>query len=227
MRCLYCYRALKLKLSWENIIIGNQLNHLCDKCKFSFTELKPPLCTLCSKESKTKLCSDCSIWRDKYNQQDVLIKNYSVVKYTEFVQKYLTRWKYQGDYILKDGLLELIQPYINKQLKFIDETYTIIPIPLSDNRLAERAFNQAALLSQVFENVDESFLSRINTEKQSKKTKKERLNTINPFKMNKKIQGKVLLVDDIYTTGTTLRHAAILMLENGASEVRSFTFIRS
>src|SRR5699024_3859120 len=102
-----------------------------------------------------------------------------------------------------------------------------IPIPLSKERLEERAFNQATLIGNLLGDVDESLLIRQNNDKQSKKTKQERINSSNPFKVTRKITENILLVDDIYTTGSTLRHAAKLLKENSAKEVKSFNLIRN
>lgn len=227
MTCLYCFEKIVTELSWTNIVSGTKIKKLCQSCTYSFLPLNSSLCEKCSTESRSDICSDCKEWIIRYNNQDVLTKNYSVFKYNEFTQEYLARWKYQGDFILIDGIKELLKTAIKERLCFIDETYTIIPIPLSEERTLERAFNQATSLAKLLGEVDESFLSQEGNVKQSKKTKKERIESVNSFKVHGKITGKVLLVDDIYTTGTTLRHAAALLLESGASEVSSFTFIRS
>lgn len=227
MTCIYCFRKILSELSWGNIITGTKKKKLCSSCINSFLPLNPLLCEKCSTESRSEICSDCIEWSNRYNNEDVLTRNYSAFKYNEFTQKYLARWKYQGDFILIDGIKELTKIYIKENLNFIDETYTIIPIPLSEERIKERAFNQATSIAKLLGEVEESFLTQQSNEKQSKKTKKERIGSINYFKVHNKLTGKVLLVDDIYTTGTTVRHAATLLLENGASEVSSFTFIRS
>ena len=118
MRCLYCFEELKTEVSWENIILGTEMKHLCMDCKLSFQELNSPLCIICSTESTIKVCTDCKVWSNKYGHRDVLNKNYSIFKYNEFIQKYLVKWKYQGDYILIDGIIELIEPYVKQKLKF-------------------------------------------------------------------------------------------------------------
>lgn len=226
MNCIYCFKQIVSDLSWENIITGMKTSNLCFECTHSFIPLNGLLCKKCSAETKSEICDDCLKWSKLYNNEDVLTKNYAAFKYNEFTQNFVARWKYQGDFILIKGIKELITPYIKENLKHFDESFTILPIPLSKERLEERAFNQAFLLAELIGKSETAILIRKDNEKQSKKTKQERINTINPFKINKKITGKVLLVDDIYTTGTTLRHAASLLKQSGASEVNSFTFIR-
>src|SRR5690625_1097913 len=73
---------------------------------------------------------------------------------------------------------------------------------------------------------NKDILTRIHSEKQSKKTRSERLSADNPFVAAKKVNKPVILVDDIYTTGTTLRHAATLLKEQGCPEVYAYTLIR-
>src|SRR5699024_2348874 len=99
----------------------------------------------------------------------------------------------------------------------------VVPIPLSNERMCSRAFNQADMLATFLPAEKEYVLTRTNTEKQSKKTRIERLTSTNPFKIKK----PVILVDDIYTTGTTLRHAAIILKSNGCPEVYAYTLIRA
>jgi len=50
--------------------------------------------------------------------------------------------------------------------------------------------------------------------------------TVNPFNLVKSLNNPVLLVDDIYTTGRTLRHAAQLLKEAGCQEVYALTLCR-
>ena len=65
---------------------------------------------------------------------------------------------------------------------------------------------------------------------QSEKSRKARLEMEQPFELrvaNGKIRNqKVLLVDDVYTTGRTLFHGAELLYKNGAEAVESLTFAR-
>ena len=227
MTCIFCFQRIENELTWDNIIAGNKKNKLCKSCTNSFIRLEGSLCSKCSQESNLKICLDCVEWSSKFNGVDILTKNISLFKYTSFTKNYLATWKYQGDYILIDGIEELIKAYKKEIINLSDKTYKIIPIPLSEERLKERAFNQAAALAHLFGDVEENMLMRNVNDKQSKKTKQERINTINSFKVIKPVKGDILLIDDIYTTGATLRQAAIKLLNNGASKVSSFTLFRS
>ncbi len=81
--------------------------------------------------------------------------------------------------------------------KNISQKSPLVPIPISPKRLEERGFNQ-------------------------------RLESPNPFRLKKglKVPTKVILIDDIYTTGTTLYHASQILKEAGVHEIRSFSLCR-
>lgn len=65
---------------------------------------------------------------------------------------------------------------------------------------------------------------------QSQKARQDRMETPQPFKLvmgtERLRQQRVILVDDIYTTGRTMRHAADLIIENGAKSVTGLTLAR-
>lgn len=69
---------------------------------------------------------------------------------------------------------------------------------------------------------------RTHSEKQSKKSRYERIHAQQVFQVcSEEVQGKrILLLDDIYTTGSTLRQAAKVLKSAGAIEVKSLTLAR-
>ena len=105
---------------------------------------------------------------------------------------------------------------------------TIVPIPLSPERLQERGFNQAEALIVEAGLQSANLLKRTHSEKQSKKSRSDRIHVPQVFSLEPTtLEGKrILLVDDIYTTGSTLRHAAKILVENGAASVSSITIAR-
>ena len=107
-----------------------------------------------------------------------------------------------------------------------------VPIPLSKERLYERGFNQAAELARLLPVAPHEVLKRVvHEQKQSKKSRTERLRLEAPvFRFigdPSVIRGReIVLIDDIYTTGATVRRAAKVLLENGAASVCSMTVAR-
>lgn len=204
-----------------------QPSELCDSCVTNLTFLQdsPSRCAKCSREITEETCFDCQRW-EKRTQGDPLQLNYSVFQYNPFLQEVIAKWKYRGDYVLG----ELFRPYLRKAFfkKFgkKKKELTAVPIPLSEERLAERGFNQAEMLADFLPVQTKSVFIRIDSEKQSKKNRKERVTAKNPFSLTEKIKTPVLLVDDIYTTGTTLRHASELLIKQGCPQVYALTLIR-
>ena len=80
---------------------------------------------------------------------------------------------------------------------------TIVPIPLSPERLQERGFNQAEALIVEAGLQSANLLKRTHSEKQSKKSRSDRIHVPQVFSLEPTtLEGKrILLVDDIYTTG--------------------------
>src|SRR5699024_10821680 len=91
----------------------------------------------------------------------------------------------------------------------------VIPIPLTSDRLASRTFNQAEMLVSFLKGVKTEQMKREMNDDQSKKSKKERMMTEKSLKVSETLNKSIVLVQDIYTNGRTLRHDAQLLNENG------------
>jgi len=142
------------------------------------------------------------------------------------MKEIITMWKYRGDYILGHIFQADMKQYFKQHYDTHNEQMIAVPIPLSNDRLYERGFNQAEMLADFLSVRIENVLTRTMNEKQAKKTRLERIMTVNPFNLVKSLNNPVLLVDDIYTTGRTLRHAAQLLKEAGCQEVYALTLCR-
>src|SRR5699024_6068609 len=116
-------------------------------------------CSRCSKYTESKLCEDCKEWDTIYNQNSPLTKNISLFKYNDFIKEVITKWKYRGDYVLahvfKNSLTDHFYDF------FPIRKILIVPIPLSNDRLLERGFNQAEVLANLLPGKVEKLLTRI------------------------------------------------------------------
>ncbi|WP_226376886.1 ComF family protein [Oceanobacillus halotolerans] len=177
--------------------------------------------------SDTTYCDDCLWWENYYDGHDPIIFNYSIYRYNEFMKEVIVKWKYRGDYSLGNMFQSDFVEGFQQAFSFLGKQQaSVVPIPLSTDRLQERAFNQSQLLADILPLPRHNVLSRIHSEKQSKKTRKERVETKNPFSVTESLHNPIILVDDIYTTGTTLRHAASRLREKGCPRVYTYTLIR-
>ena len=220
MRCFVCHEEIIPEVTWGTFLLPQKVKKVCDGCERQF-ELIVPSCPKCGRPDSTGLCFDCERWG--MEQEDPLDQNVALYRYNDFAKDWVARWKYRGDYELLQSLEDKLQTLFQKTEW---DTYALVPIPLSDGRLAERGFNQSEAIIQSLRLTSTNLLRRTGTEKQSKKQRRERVTSGNSFVMMEEVYTPVILVDDIYTTGTTIRHAASLLKRSGCPRVFSLTLFR-
>ena len=232
-RCLVCNSQIESSFGWVEILYEKNIENLCGKCTNKIEKIKGELCHCCGRELhrlseehyQEGKCLDCIRWEQ--NDQNFLDGNRSLFQYNDFMKDLISRMKYRGDYKLLEIFAsykkDLIECYKNKE-------FVIVPIPLSEMRHFERGFNQAEAFGKVCGFNMTNALTRTHSEKQSKKSRSARLRSEQVFRMEPiDLAGmKILLLDDIYTTGTTLQHASqILKVQGGVKGVWSLTLARS
>ncbi|MGG0720069.1 ComF family protein [Robertmurraya massiliosenegalensis] len=171
-----------------------------------------------------KRCSDCVRWEEEEEWKGYLQSNLSIYLYNDFLKELISQYKFRGDYILAKVFSKKLQTYLQK----ISFDY-VVPIPLSAERQFERGFNQSEALIQEAGYHPTQLLQRTHSEKQSKKSRSDRIHLPQIFQIldASELKNKnILLVDDIYTTGSTLRHAAKILKKEGAKSISALTIAR-
>ncbi|STO13713.1 DNA utilization protein GntX [[Flavobacterium] thermophilum] len=230
MNCLLCHSPYNPINSWRQLLFLEDLDVLCPRCRGSFAVIRGRLCEMCGRpleEAKPSLCADCLRWQEDEQWGRVLVKNRSVYLYNDWMKDVVALWKFRGDYVIVEAFR---RPFSQAFRRHFGRDWHVVPIPLSRERLDERGFNQAEALARLLPSPYFPWLARRHSEKQSKKSRRERLKTDNPFFLSghPPINGKrIVLIDDIYTTGITIRHAARVLLEAGAAEVWALTLVRA
>lgn len=188
----------------------------------------PYFCVSCGKE-KEWWCEKC---RAGENQKQILNQDVEPLnsvtalfnyKEGDSIAKLIKLFKF--DYVLD---LEKIWKILLAELKLaINNEFVVVPVPLHSRRLRERGFNQAEILAKItceIYKLDLSFdLKRIRkTAQQSKLSKEDRISNVHgafSWKGAGKAPKRILIIDDVYTTGSTMKECARILKENGAMEV--------
>ncbi|WP_138419484.1 ComF family protein [Aquibacillus sediminis] len=226
MHCLSCDQEIIVEVNWNTLFKPAPEPKLCPSCEAKLERIAGKQCKRCSRLTDQTVCPDCQKWEHHPTLAGALAFNQSVYTYNDFLKEIIAKWKYRGDYVLREAFADAFRDQFNITFKQIKKDAVLVPIPLSDRRLQERSFNQAEALAQVLDTPYQQALTRIHSEKQSKKTRHDRLASANPFQVKTPLNKPVILVDDIYTTGVTLRHAANVLRESGCPKVYAYTLAR-
>jgi ComF family protein len=194
--------------------------------------LFPIECIACGKND-ILLCSKCfnSI---KINESEFFSTEYieqvhiSASFHQELLQRTIHLYKYNYIEKLAGPLSKLVINYYSQIEDKIDNPI-IIPVPLHQKRLLVRCFNQSELIAQNFcqefkYQLKNDLIARVkHTEQQAKLNKKGRIENIKgAFEILDKsfVKGKnFIIIDDLYTTGSTVAGIAQLLKNNGAKQV--------
>lgn len=230
--CLWCDTPFYQALTWNSVFGLTEPDKLCEECRQSLTIISGEICRVCGRmlEKTPKgfvdgdTCLDCIRWEMIWPDKN--FKNRSLYVYDDKMKEWMTRFKFRGDVVLSEAITSEWKKLWLKEC----QNDIIVPIPLSGKRLYERGFNQSLVLAQLLDGEIKDILTRQNSEKQSKKSRSERLQTNADFfqlKVGINLSGaKIVLIDDIYTTGTTVRNAAQTLFDHGARSVSSLTLAR-
>lgn len=228
-KCLMCGTELvsRLSLAWLLSLQPLILPVLCPQCQRQFSPLaQQTTCPGCGRaQLTTKLCQDCQRWQ-KMGETE-LLANQALYGYNTAMKDYVQRYKFTGDYQWR---LIFQREFTAAVQQFVVQEWLVVPIPVDQQTFEVRGFNQVlGLLDRVPTANLLQFKQQSGRIKQSTKTRKNRMETTQPFAYcgRQKLSGqKILLIDDIYTTGRTLYHAKHVLAKQGASQVRSLTLAR-
>ena len=195
--------------------------------------LFPDRCLGCGKKDEL-LCPACAFETKKQSRHKNSILFLDKLCYwglyeDKILSSALRRFKYHGTYGLAQPFSEMLKEIITPCLPPSGAETLVIPIPAHLSRKNDRGYNQAELLAEkLAEKIQLPFNSEVltksrNTKSQTSLPSQDRIfNVKNSFIVtNPEIvkNKKIILVDDIVTTGATLSEAARVLKEAGAEEV--------
>lgn len=203
----------------------------------------PPKCIFCNDilkiGSKDLICEKCIYDFPILDNMFFIDKNngntgFSIVKYNDIISQSIHRFKYNDNPEYAKIYAEIIFKYIIKY-NFLSKIDCLTSVPIHHKKQKKRGFNQAELIALHFSQLTnipyKTLLIRTrNTLPQSQiefNKRYENLNNAFKIKEGENIKNKkILIIDDIYTSGSTIKHCRDILEQNGA-EVLFLTFVRA
>lgn len=212
--------------------------YICDQCRSAIDEFRYFLCPACKKrsvdgaldESCRKACGLTRFFGSPLPYADKMVRTViHAFKYQRVKNLATPLSQILIEYLEKNKFAQCIEPYQKK--------LALVPIPLYDFRARERGFNQAAEIARQLSEyyhvpiLTKNLIKQKNTPPQAEmKGEEARKKNIEKAFVSKNPQafgGKiVLLVDDVYTSGATMKECALVLKASGATQVWGITIAR-
>ena len=212
--CLLCATPIRVRLSFSDVFLSRQTQQvICQSCFMQFEYISDRHSEVCYKPDISGVCQDCKLIKNP-------VMHRAIFHYNDFAKIYFKQYKFNGDFRLRAAFNQILRLNLKGQ--------QIIPIPVSAERLQSRCFNQVTGFLSSANLPYLALLSKIETDHQSHKTRVASLSTDNPFRFetSSQLPDSVLIFDDIYTTGTTLKHATAIIKNAGCPRVSTFSLFR-
>jgi ComF family protein len=211
MHCLICQN------NSEKHIICNGCKSLATHAQFA--------CETCGIKLQTqqKYCGHCQTTPPAFS------KTFYAAEYKEPIASWVRSLKFGKNLSMSRLFAQLMLNLLSQ----IDKEYILTPVPLHSSRLRRRGYNQAyeiakelCKLSQHHMEINLKRIKKTDMQAQLKFNQRKK-NVKNAFKLIGTVkQKKILLIDDVMTSGNTLRECAKVLKKAGAEEVALLVFAR-
>lgn len=226
---LYC-------ICCKKIIDDSRVYRLCDTCIDEIRWANGRICSRCGKPlsemNPGEVCYNC---RENQHEFD---RGFTVCEYNEHARSIVFALKYGGRTDIAATIALMMHDKMSMMKENSSDRYeydVVMPVPMYKDKKVKRGFNQAALIAREFakyENIkcEECYIRRIRASSPMRGlTPLERQSNIRgAFALTKyawELENKrILIIDDIYTTGATLDEMTRLLRKVKASVVDIFTF---
>lgn len=205
---------------------------LCEKCQEKITFLYPPLCPYCCRpisEDTSGPCKEC------VNEPHPYQRIISTTAYQEPMISLIHLFKYRNYDYLADFFASLMIEHLSKIGFKANSYHWIIPVPIHRHKLKERGYNQTELLAKLLSNYfkiplinDIIIVTQTRPSQTTLQKDKRQKNVEGIFRVKKEIKNKrIILVDDIFTTGATTRASCQALKEKGADIITVITLSKT
>ena len=205
----------------------------------------PPVCGICGRPDKEGLCNKCEKMLSKQaifgiddytlNKERYFNNHIYLFLYKGIIRKLILSYKFREKSYIYEVFIKILKNN-EKMYLFLKNYDIIIPVPISKKRKKERGYNQSAIFARKLAKIlnieyKEDALEKIkHVLPQSLLKKEDRIKNVkNVYRIkdkNKIIDKKILLVDDIYTTGNTVNECSRILSEVGVLEIGILTIAK-
>ena len=211
----------------------------------------PPVCGICGKLNEEFLCNKCEkILEDKAifgidknnskknyekNSEKYFDEHLYIFLYEGIIRRAILKYKFQEESYLYKTFVNFLLKNENFFEK-LEKYDTIIPVPISKERFKTRGYNQSLLLAR---EISKKINLKLETEclfkvkniiEQSKLNKRARMKNIQGVydlvNKEKLYNKKILLIDDIYTTGSTVNECSRILKKAKTKKIGIFTLAK-
>lgn len=220
MNCLLCDLPLPQIPSWRGLFLNELPQTICIGCRKGFEMIEGGVCRYCSRAG-LDMCEECVQW-EKTAYAGCITSGKCLFTYNKAMQDYIYQFKFLQDVVLARAFAPELHEVLKRR-----KGAAVVPIPVHPERLKNRTFAQVeALLHEA----RIPFLTLLEKTEavQGQKSREQRLAAERLFSWNgQPVPKRIVLVDDLYTTGTTMRHAAKVLKDAGAESVDLLSLVRS
>src|SRR5262245_9333641 len=209
--------------------------YLCNNCEAKIIRIVPPFCETCSEPFEGSItniftCANCAHRTIYFDAAVAAYRGRGIVR--EIIHEF----KYAHQIHLRHLVACWLRAALDDERLRVCHFNIIVPVPLHPARQRERGFNQAGLLAELLSAQtairSKPVLERIRyTTTQTALDRSERMENLhNAFRLRKNadVRGlRVLLIDDVLTTGSTLNECARVLKRAGAISVHAATAARA
>lgn len=207
-------------------ILADQSALVCQDCFYSLEDIREPRCKNCGRPVKEEeeLCGNCK------GRTFAFTKGRGIFLYTAQMRHSVLLYKYGGRKEYGRFFAHAMAFYGRKELERWKPDL-LLAIPLHKSKIRRRGFNQAEVLAEIIAaKYRIPFASDVLTKTVQTRSQKKldanarRRNLKKAFHVNSSVKDKrILLIDDVFTTGSTIDAAAECLKEAGAREVYFLT----
>ena len=220
MICYYCHEVMREEVDVVNLF--KKRVPLCDGCRDALSRWRAgKRCGFCHRlmQADEMACLDCHFLSSRFRPPESIT---CLLDYHGAVKMLFHRYKFTGDC----ALAEVVAMFLDSRFREYD---VIIPVPISKARMEERGYDQTTMVLDAKGVAYSPFLETKTRSRQSGLGKAERGRRENPFLLSCRREDladkRILLVDDIYTTGMTVHQAMekLYTFFPGAIDVLTFS----